>query len=174
MRCTLPIAILLTIVTASCAWAGSYKDSSPETTIRSIYEAHKPWLHKELILTDRSTANNLLTRALADLIQLDAICSKKIGEVGVLDFDPILYAQDFDDQGIGDLKIKILAISTNTAKVLASFFIAPKDKKSQKTIIYSLKIEGSIWKIDDISYPSIASLKKSLSQPVVGCEGINP
>src|SRR5262249_8610218 len=103
---TLVIA-LLTLVVSSVVATGE----DPEEVIRAIYKAHRPWEHKELNLGSRAMLSKYFSPELTKLFlknaQVERDCPK--GDLCGLDFDPIIGAQDFDD----NLNFKLRITETN-------------------------------------------------------------
>lgn len=69
------------------------------------------------------------------------------GEVGAIDFDPFISAQDYE---IGDLAIGEPAIDGDQASVTASF----TNFGALQEIRFTLVLGAQGWKIDDIEAPS--------------------
>jgi hypothetical protein len=84
----------------------------------------------------------LYSTNLKALIAADAARTPE-GEVGALDFDPFLGAQDYE---LADLTIGSAAIAGDTATVEVDFTNMGLDQ----TMLFSLVKEADGWKIDDI------------------------
>ena len=89
------VLMLLTVAASSAVAAGD----DPEEVIRALYKAHRPWEHKQLNLGNRAVLSKYFSPELTKLFlknaQVGRDCPK--GDLCGLDFDPILGAQDFDD-----------------------------------------------------------------------------
>ena len=100
---------------------------------------------------DKATLNRWLAKDLADLVLKDAVDSE--GEVGVLDFDPLYYAQDTE---IKDFKIGQPKAEGTTTTVVVSF----KNFDKATTVTFLLApAEDKSWRISDIRYPDKSTLK---------------
>src|SRR5215475_12542952 len=90
------LVIALLTVVGSFAVAA---EDGPEEVIRALYKAHRPWEHKELNLRSRAVLSKYFSPELTKLFlknaQVERDCPK--GDLCGIDFDPILGAQDFDD-----------------------------------------------------------------------------
>ncbi len=156
------VLVLLTVVASSAVAAGD----RPEEVIRALYKAHRPWEHKELNLGDRAVLSKYFSPELTNLFlrnaQLERDCPK--GDLCGLDFDPILGAQDFDD----NLNFKLrIARSTppQTGRFEARFKLFNEEKAEQEQVlVFQLLQLKNGWRIDDIIYTgNKASLKAVLT-----------
>ena len=76
------------------------------------------------------------------------------GEVGCIDFVLAIDAQDFD-QGEIDRTLKLdEKISGDSAAVKATFNVFPDDPDSKRSIDWTLRKVGGLWKIADIASKS--------------------
>ena len=134
--------------------AQSVPDQSPEALLRFIYgnyvgkgRAAKPfsWNRKPLV-------DALFEPALARAVVQDA----PTGEIGRLDFDPFMDAQDFK---VGSYKLQSEAKSAERARVLATF----TNLGEKKRVRFDLVHNGNRWQIRDIGWGSARpSLRKLL------------
>lgn len=154
MKSRLVLTLVLLIV--PFAVIAAEKQQTPETLLRALYAAHQPWKQKDA-LTDQSLPKyfdaNLVKQILAD-----RHCSAPDWGVGNLDFDPVLNAQDFGDNGIGDLKIRRLDDRT-AEKWQVSFLLFPGVSKERTTLVYRLVQSSGAWRISDIDYGDFTLLK---------------
>ena len=156
------ILALLTVVASSAVAAGD----GPEEVIRALYEAHRPWEHKELNLGNRAVLSKYFSPELTKLFlknaQLERDCPKS--DLCGLDFDPILGAQDFDDHL--NFKLRITgATPPQIGRFEARFKLFNEEKPEQEQVlIFQLVQLKNGWRIDDIVYPhNNASLKAVLT-----------
>src|SRR5215510_13032089 len=149
---------LLTVVASSLVAAGS----DPEEVIRALYKAHRPWEHKELNIRSRAVLSKYFSPELTKLFlkdaQVERDCPK--GDLCGIDFDPILGAQDFDD----NLNFKLRITETNPPQIgryEARFKLFNEEKPEQEQVlVFQLVQLRSGWRIDDIIYTKDnASLK---------------
>ena len=150
------ILALLTVVASSAVAS----DDDQEKVIRALYAAHRPWEHKELNLGDRVVLSKYFSPELTELFlknaKLERDCPE--GDLCGLDFDPILGAQDFDD----NLNFKLRITKTTPAQTgrFEAHFKLFNQEKAEQVIVFQLVQLKDGWRIDDIIYPDDnASLK---------------
>jgi hypothetical protein len=154
------VLALLTVVASSAVAAGD----RPEEVIRALYQAHRPWEHKELNLGNRAALSKYFSPELTKLFlknaQLERDCPK--GDLCGIDFDPILGAQDFDDHLRFNLRI---THETPSADRFEAHFKLFNEDKADKVVVFQLVQLKNEWRIDDIIYPDAnnASLKALLA-----------
>ena len=141
----------LLIAVASIAVAA---EEAPEEVIRALYNAHRPWEHKELNLRSRAVLSKYFSPELTKLFlknaQVERDCPK--GDLCGLDFDPILGSQDFDDHL--DFKLHIAeATPPQTGRFEARFKLFNGENPEQEQIlVFQLIQVKNGWRIDDIIY----------------------
>src|SRR5213596_656042 len=156
------ILALLTVVASSAVAAGD----GPEEVIRALYEAHRPWEHKELNLGNRAVLSKYfspeLTKLFLNNAQLERDCPK--GDLCGLEFDPILGSQDFDDHLTFKLHITE-ARPPQPGRFEARFKLFNEEKPDQEQVlVFQLVQLKNGWRIDDIIYTKDnASLKAVLT-----------
>ena len=144
------IVALLTVV-VSCALATGDR---PEEVIRAVYQAHRPWEHKELSLGNRAVLSKYFTPELTNLFlknaQIERDCPK--GDLCGLEFDPILGSQDFDDHL--DFKLRITAATPpQPGRFEARFKLFNEEGPDQEQLlVFQLVQVKNNWRIDDIVY----------------------
>jgi hypothetical protein len=155
------VLALFTVVASSAVAAGD----RPEEVIRALYNAHRPWEHKELNLGNRAVLSKYFSPELTKLFlknaQLERDCPK--GDLCGIDFDPILGAQDFDEHL--NFKLRITeATPSQTGRFEARFKLF-NDDKAEDVVVFQLVQLKNGWRIDDIIYPDAdnASLKAGLT-----------
>jgi hypothetical protein len=130
----LVLGLLTAALLSLSAWAAENYDS-PDALLTALYA---PYLDD----TGRDDATPFFSDRLNALYAADEEATPE-GEVGALDFDPVIAGQDFK---ITDLEIGTPAIEGGTAQVLVGF-----DNMGEKVVLdYSLVQESDGWKIDDI------------------------
>jgi hypothetical protein len=140
---------LLTVLASSAVAAGD----GPEEVIRALYKAHRPWEHKELNLGNRAVLSKYFTPELTKLLlknaQLERDCAK--GDLCGLEFDPILGAQDFDN----DLKfeLRITEATPPQAGRFEAHFKLFNGNQPEQIVVFQL-VQQNGWRIGDIIYPS--------------------
>ena len=145
------VIVLLTVVASSVVAAGN----GPEEVIRALYKAHQPWKHKELNLSSRAALSKYFSPDLTKLFlknaQIERDCPK--GDLCGLEFDPILGAQDFDDNLNFNLRIT-RANPPQTGRFEARFKLFNEEKPEQEQVlVFQLVQLKNGWRIDDIIYP---------------------
>jgi hypothetical protein len=157
-------ALVLALFTAVASTAVAAGDD-PEEVIRALYKAHRPWEHKQLNLGNRAVLSKYFSPELTKLFlknaQLERDCPK--GDLCGIDFDPILGAQDFDDNLNFELRITE-ATPRQTGRFEARFKLFNEDKAEQVVVFQLVQLKNG-WRIDDIIYPDAnnASLKAVLT-----------
>jgi len=111
--------------------------------------------------------DRLFTKRLAALLETDARYSSVTDEVGALDGDPLLDAQDFDDDVFKGVTIDVVDRKDDRAEVRARFKL-----DGPREVRFVLLREQGRWAIDDIRGPS-GSLAELLSAPHDCAEGWN-
>jgi hypothetical protein len=156
------VIALLTVVAFSAVAAAD----DPEEIIRSLYNAHQPWGHKELNLRSRDVLSKYFSPELTKLFlknaQVERDCPE--GDLCGLEFDPILGAQDFDDHL--DFKLRITeATPPQTGRLEVRFKLFNEQKPEQEQVlVFQLVQLKDGWRIDDIIYTKYkASLKEVLT-----------
>ena len=130
------------------------KDDSPQEIVSALY---KDWGHQQDNPIQKQSLTILkkyFSSDLADLLDADNKCVNE-GYVCNLDFNLLWNSQDPVAE-----KATISLGSTSDEAIVQ---IPGLQNKTEK-IIFKLKEESGEWKIDDIQYPKIPSLKKQLSQ----------
>ena len=123
------------------ATPGVAAEQSPKELIAAIYKAYEGKDAKGYNWNDGPDCKKAFSAATAKLILDDAEASK--GEIGALDFDPIIDGQDYE---ITNLKIDVVEADLSHATAAVSFL---NFKKPTKLKMQLLK-EKDGWRIDDI------------------------
>ena len=130
--------------------------------IRALYNAHRPWEHKELNLGNGAVLSKYFSPELTKLFLKNAQLEREYpqGDLCGLEFDPILGSQDFDDHL--DFKLHITeGTPPQTGRFEARFKLFNEEKPEQEQVlVFQLVQLKSGWRIDDITYTKEnASLK---------------
>ncbi len=120
---------------------GVAAEQSPKELIAGIYKAYDGKDAKGYNWNDEPDCKKAFSAATAQLILADAEASK--GEIGALDFDPIIDGQDYQ---IGNLKIDVVETDSSHATAAVSFL---NFNKLTNLKMQMLK-EQDGWRIDDI------------------------
>ena len=128
---------------------------APELLVADLYKQHdankSPFFQKK----DRALVDKFFTKPLAELIWKDS--NGPEGEMGVLVFDPLYDAQDTD---IKDFAVGKANIKGETASVMVNF----TNFAEKHAILFTMKLTGGNWKIDDIKYDKLGSLLKMMKE----------
>ena len=152
------VAIFLFLYPAELSLA---QNLTPEGFIRHLYKEYLPDLQQDKFwLDNKKKLSQYFDRNLTELLLRDTEWSEKHREIGNLDFDPIIAAQDYDEKLPTTLKVHAMN-SKSPVRVKVVF-----SNISPTTIIYELKMTGQGWRISDIIYTKRISLVKILSQPI--------
>ncbi|MBZ6076169.1 DUF3828 domain-containing protein [Microvirga puerhi] len=135
-------------------------ESTPQAFLTSIYKNYMGSDASGLRWRGSRTAQ-YFDPALTKLIQKDLKESK--GEIGRIEFDPFVDAQDFE---IENLEIKVLSQDANAAKVVASF----RNLGQPAEITYDLAKTPKGWRVANITWKRPDSgnedLRSVLSRPL--------
>ncbi|MEO7673411.1 MAG: DUF3828 domain-containing protein [Pyrinomonadaceae bacterium] len=177
----LTVAILLTLFGAACTFekpatpntnasnTTANVDATPESTpesaaaqsqaaaasalVSDLYKQHDAKKSPFFQTKSRTLVDKFFTKRLGDLIWKDANSSS--GEVGAIDADPLYSGQDLE---IKNLAIGAAVVKSDTATVPVTF----ANYGTKQTVTFTLKQNGTAWKIDDIGYGGGDSLMKWL------------
>jgi hypothetical protein len=121
--------------------------ASARDFLGAIYAHYKGKNAKGEPLNGTAALNRLFTPELARMIDADAKAAAKRKEVGKLDGDPFVDAQDFE---ISDVKIDVQESAPDKATATVTFRNFGKDV----TITHELVKLKQGWRINDIKMPS--------------------
>lgn len=127
-------AFVLALFTTLATGALAQPFETPEALIEALYA---PYLAESETIEHDVFFSDDLTR----LYEVDAQQSQ--GEVGAIDFDPVINGQDWD---ITDLRVGEADISEQSAVVTVRF----RNFAQPVTLRYGLIREGGNWQVDDI------------------------
>ena len=118
-----------------------------EAVIKEVYQIHgedfKKNANRILGGKTRTYLDKFFDKPLADLIWKDR--TTNVGEIGVLDFDPIYNAQDAD---IKNLVVNPAKVEGEKASVTVTF----QNYDRKDTLVYQMVKRAAAWKIADIKY----------------------
>jgi hypothetical protein len=128
---------------------------TPDALVRRLYAAHQPWRSLDVMYRgdalDEASLRRFLDEALLGLLRRDEQCKARTGDVGAVDFDPFLDAQDFGEAGIDRLQVGCTA-SGRTATCAVSFLAMRDDPASVTRLSYHLSRQAAGWRIGDIAW----------------------
>ena len=122
-------------------------EASAQDFLAAIYAHYKGKNAKGVPLSDKGAAARYFTPELAHIMDADAKAAAKKHEVGALDGDPFVDAQDFE---ITDVKIDVKESAPDKSTGTVTFKNFGKDT----TVTYDLVKLKQGWRIDDIHMPS--------------------
>jgi hypothetical protein len=152
------LAAFLALCFAGSAAAQTQAD--PVAYIRAIYQAYMT-LPFDKVPALESWGLSPRLRALIDADQKEAQ-----GEVGRLDFDPIINAQDWKLSG---LKVTLVSQSSDTSAIVDAAFI---NLGSKQRIRFTLVRENGKWVIDEIQ--ALQGMRWTLSKILSGAPDAYP
>jgi hypothetical protein len=136
MRLLLALALLILTALPSFA-AGPFK--TPQALIKALYA-----YDIEETAADAATPYQpFFSRGLNRLFQKDRDATPE-GEVGAVDFDPVIAGQDGEAKGV---KLSPPILTGDRAELEVSF----RNGTEKVTLFYTLKREGGGWTVDDIA-----------------------
>ena len=141
--------LLLLFIIVSTSSAVFAADGSPRALLERLYAAHQPWAQKDA-LDDDAMLPVWFDAKLVRQLLADRHCKAPEWGVGNLDFDPILDAQDYGEDGHGDLRFRKLEGPGERWE--ASFLLFPGVSDRRTKIVYRMVKEKGAWKIGDIEY----------------------
>lgn len=130
--------------------------------LKRLYAEHQPWRQQDVM--KGAALEKFFEQSLYRLYRRDRDCQAPGWGVGLLDFDPILDGQDFDDQGISSPTFQNVG-QRDAATYLVTFQLFPKLSETRQEVQYRLRKSGKEWRIFDIGYSKGRSLRQILSSP---------
>lgn len=139
---------------------------TPESLLRALYASHEPWRGEDLLdgvgPGEEDPLARYLDGSLLRLLRSDDDCRRRTGGVGLLDFDPFLDAQDYDDAGLSRLAFEASS-SRGTARCVVSFLLFSGEPQSARRLVYELVRTADGWRIRDVDYGKGRTLARILS-----------
>jgi Protein of unknown function (DUF3828) len=133
---------ILVLVQADAARA----DAAAKAFLEKIYAAYKGKKSKGIPLDSDAMLRQYFEPSLAALMIKDEATARKHGDIGTLESDPFLNAQDWV---IGPVEITVEDIALDKAKATAKF----TNFKMPETVLYDLVKLKDGWRIADITWP---------------------
>jgi Protein of unknown function (DUF3828) len=145
-RRTMILGCAATAVALSIATPVLAADPAAESFVADIYKTYKGKDAKGVPLDNARTVRRLFEPSLATLLIEDQRIAAKRREVGLLDSDPFLDAQDWE---IADFDIAIADTGPDTAIATVKFV----NFKEPQTVVLALIKTKDGWRIHDITWP---------------------
>ncbi len=153
-------AIVVIIFTMFVSQVYGVPPESPEAFVRRFFKEYLATFEKNYWFDKEKKLSQYFDRNLTSLFLKDEECKKKEQGICNLDFDPIIDAQDYDENIYSTLKVeKVGSASANRIKVTF------RNLGTRTTVIYTLRPTEKGWRINNITYPQTHStLVNILSQ----------
>lgn len=148
------VLMAIGLALALVAPAARAADPSAQSFVQAIYDQYKGKDAKGVELSDNAAVRRYFAPAMAALIIKDRRQAR--GEVGKLDADPFIDAQDFDIDGI-DVALRDVAADKAIATV--SF----KNLGKRQTVVLELVKLKQDWRIANITWDRKATLRGLLT-----------
>jgi hypothetical protein len=120
-------------------------DPSAHDFVAAIYDSYVGKDHNGLALDSDAKVRRYFEPSLAALMLKDRKQAARRGEVGTLDFDPFVDAQDWE---IGDLTIAVDDAGAGKARATVKF----KNADQRSTVTLELIKIGKAWKISNVTW----------------------
>src|SRR5262245_15800974 len=153
VKCMRVVALALACATVLASAFAAPAQPGPQEFIEAIYQKYVGEGAEGAAITDPATIRRYFTPAVAVALIKDQAVAAKRGEVGALDGDPFIDAQDWK---IADLKV---AVTPAAAKANAT--VTFTNFGDRRNVELSLLKTAAGWRIDDIK-ASFGSLRKLL------------
>lgn len=120
-------------------------DPSAHDFVAAIYDTYVSKERNGLALDSDAKVRRYFEPSLAALILQDRKQAARRGEVGTLDFDPFVDAQDWE---ISELTIAVEDIGTGKARATVKF----KNADKPSVVVLDLIKAGKVWKISNVTW----------------------
>ena len=150
-RVVLMAISLAVALVAPAAWA---TDPSAQSFVQAIYDQYKGKDAKGVELSNDAAVRRYFAPALAALITKDRRQAR--GEVGKLDADPFIDAQDWE---IDDVNVTLRDVAADKAIATVSF----KNLGERQTVVLELVKLKQDWRIANITWDRKATLRGLLT-----------
>jgi hypothetical protein len=147
------VATALACVTVLATAFAAPAQPGPQEFLEAIYQTYLGESSDGIAITEPATIRRYFTPAVAAALIKDQTAAAKRGEVGALDGDPFIDAQDWK---ISDLKIAVMP-----AGAKASATVTFTNFGDRRSVALNLLKTAAGWRIDDIK-ASFGSLRKLL------------
>src|SRR5262245_24749775 len=148
------VLMAIGLAVALVAPAARAADPSAQSFVQAIYDQYKGKDAKGVELTDDAAVRRYFAPALAALIIKDRRQAR--GEVGKLDADPFIDAQDWE---IDDVNVALRDVAADKAIATVSF----KNLGKRQTVVLELVKLKQDWRIADITWDRKATLRGLLT-----------
>jgi hypothetical protein len=156
--------VLPMLVDGPIAGAGPAADAGPDAPVLRLYAEHQPWKKKDVLFN--AGYERLFDASLAKLWKADNDCMARTRGVGLVDFDPVIDAQDYDDDGLHDLRITVGRKDAKAASVDVTFLLKRLAPSTKRHLVYRVVNTPEGWRIHDIEFGRKRdTLRQLLSQP---------
>lgn len=138
-------AAFLSVAVVALASPPAAADSSARDFVAAIYDTYVSKERNGLALDNDAKVRRYFEPSLAALILKDRKAAARRGEVGVLDFDPFVDAQDWE---ISDLAVAVEEAGRDKARATVKF------KNADKPSVVALELvkTGNAWKISNVTW----------------------
>lgn len=120
-------------------------DASAHDFVAAIYDTYLGKDAKGLALDSDAKVRRYFEPSLAALVLKDRKLAARRGEVGLLDFDPFVDAQDWQ---ISDLRVAVEDSGPGKARATVKF----KNVDQASTVVLELITVGKAWKISNVTW----------------------
>jgi uncharacterized protein DUF3828 len=148
------VLMAISLAVALVAPAARAADPSAQSFVQAIYDQYKGKDAKGVELTGNAAVRRYFAPGLAALIIKDRRQAR--GEVGKLDADPFIDAQDWE---IDDVNVTLRDVAADKAIATVSF----KNLGEQKTVVLELVKLKQNWRIANITWDRKATLRGLLT-----------
>jgi hypothetical protein len=148
------VLMAISLAVALVAPAARAADPSAQSFVQAIYDQYKGKDAKGVELSGNAAVRRYFAPALAALIIKDRRQAR--GEVGKLDADPFLDAQDWEIEGV---EVAVRDTAAGKARATVSF----KNLGQPQTVILDLVKLKQDWRIADITWDRKATLRGLLT-----------
>lgn len=139
------LSAILSVAVAAIATPLAAADPSAHDFIAAIYDTYVSKEHNGLALDSDAKVRRYFEPTLAALILKDRKQASRRGEVGMLDFDPFVDAQDWQ---IIDLAMAVEDAGPGKARATVKF----KNADKPSTVVLDLVNTGKVWKIGNVTW----------------------
>jgi hypothetical protein len=148
------VLMAIGLAVALVATAGRAADPSAQSFVQAIYDQYKGKDAKGVELTGNAAVRRYFAPGLAALIIKDRRQAR--GEVGKLDADPFIDAQDWE---IDDVNVTLRDVAADKAIATVSF----KNLGERQTVVLELVKLKQDWRIANITWDRKATLRGLLT-----------
>jgi hypothetical protein len=148
------VLMAIGLAVALVATAGRAADPSAQSFVQAIYDQYKGKDAKGVELTGNAAVRRYFAPGLAALIIKDRRQAR--GEVGKLDADPFIDAQDWE---IDDVNVMLRDVAADKAIATVSF----KNLGERQTVVLELVKLKQDWRIANITWDRKATLRGLLT-----------